>query len=61
MKKKLLSGLARFLLKGGLIALLVTALLFVVYFFNLDMKLTAKMEPLLYWFYDKKVKRDQHL
>ena len=34
---------------------------FIVYFFNLDMKLTAKMEPLLYWFYDKKVKRDQHL
>jgi len=25
------------------------------------MKLTAKMEPLLFWFYDNKVKRDQHL
>ena len=37
------------------------ALLFVVYFFNLDMKLTAAMEPLLTWFYDNKVKRDQHL
>ena len=37
------------------------ALLFVVYFFNLDMKLTAKMEPLLTWVYDNKVKRDQHL
>ena len=55
--KKLLS----FLLKLVLIAVVGTALLFVVYFFNLDMKLTAAMEPLLTWFYDNKVKRDQHL
>ncbi len=55
--KKLLS----FLLKLVLIAVAGTALLFVVYFFNLDMKLTAAMEPLLTWFYDNKVKRDQHL
>ena len=55
--KKLLS----FLLKLVLIAVIGTALLFVVYFFNLDMKLTAAMEPLLTWFYDNKVKRDQHL
>ena len=55
--KKLLS----FLLKLVLIAVTGTALLFVVYFFNLDMKLTAAMEPLLTWFYDNKVKRDQHL
>ena len=34
--------------------------LFVVYFFNLDMKLTALMEPILYKFYDR-VDRDQHL
>ena len=61
MKKKLLSRLARFLLKGSLIALIGTALLFTVYFFNLDMKLTAAMEPVLHWFYDNKVKRDQHL
>ena len=33
---------------------------FAAYFFNLDMKLTAKMEPILFHFYDK-VKRDQHL
>ena len=55
--KKLLS----FLLKLVLIAVAGTALLFVVYFFNLDMKLTAAMEPMLTWFYDNKVKRDQHL
>ena len=55
--KKLLS----FLLKLVLIAVAGTALLFAVYFFNLDMKLTAAMEPLLTWFYDNKVKRDQHL
>lgn len=55
--KKLLS----FILKLVLIAVAGTALLFVVYFFNLDMKLTAAMEPLLTWFYDNKVKRDQHL
>ena len=55
--KKLLS----FLLKLVLAAVVGTALLFVVYFFNLDMKLTAAMEPLLTWFYDNKVKRDQHL
>ena len=34
--------------------------LFAVYYFNLDMKLTAAMEPILFKFYDK-VKRDQHL
>ncbi len=55
--KKLLS----FLLKLVLAAVVGTALLFVVYFFNLDMKLTAAMEPLLTWFYANKVKRDQHL
>ena len=55
--KKMLS----FLLKLVLAAVVGTALLFVVYFFNLDMKLTAAMEPLLTWFYDNKVKRDQHL
>lgn len=49
------------LLKLGVTAAAGLALLFVVYFFNLDMKLTAAMEPLLTWFYDNKVKRDQHL
>lgn len=33
---------------------------FTVYFFNLDMKLTAAIEPLLLKHYDK-VKRDRHL
>ena len=40
------------------VALFVLSL--IVYFFNLDMKLTAAMEPILFKFYDK-VKRDQHL
>ena len=30
------------------------------YYFNLDMKLTAAMEPVLNYFYDR-VDRDQHL
>lgn len=33
---------------------------FLVYFFNLDMKLTAKLEPLFLKHYDK-IKRDKHL
>ena len=53
--------LLQFLLKIILIAAIGTTLLFVVYFFNLDMKMTAAMEPLLTWFYDNKVNRDQHL
>ena len=36
------------------------ALTFTVYFFNLDMKLTAAIEPLLMKWYDR-VKRDRHL
>ncbi len=47
-----------------LIVLLVAAALFVlsfiVYFFNLDMKLTALIEPLLQKHYDK-IMRDTHL
>ncbi|SFQ12883.1 hypothetical protein SAMN02910358_00778 [Lachnospiraceae bacterium XBB1006] len=35
-------------------------LTFTVYFFNLDMKLTAKLEPFFLKHYDK-IKRDQHL
>ncbi|MCR5153274.1 MAG: hypothetical protein K6B75_00350 [Lachnospiraceae bacterium] len=41
-----------------LVALFV--LTFVVYFFNLDMKLTAALEPLFQKHYDK-IKRDKHL
>jgi len=33
---------------------------FTIYFFNIDMKLTAKIEPLLLKHYDR-IKRDQHL
>ena len=46
-----------------IIAIVVAALFvlsLVVYFFNLDMKLTAAMAPVLDHFYDK-VDSDQHL
>jgi hypothetical protein len=33
---------------------------FTVYFFNLDMKLTSKIEPLLLKWYDR-IPRNQHL
>jgi len=36
------------------------ALTFTVYFFNLDMKLTSAIEPLLIKHYDS-IKRDTHL
>lgn len=36
------------------------AVTFTAYYFNLDMKLTAAMEPILFKFYDK-VDRDTHL
>ncbi len=47
----------------GIAAIVVAALFvltFLVYFFNLDMKLTAAMEPLMLKHYDK-IKRDRHL
>lgn len=47
----------------GIAAIVVAALFvltFVVYFFNLDMKLTAALEPILLKHYDK-IKRDRHL
>ena len=46
--------------RGGWICLAFFAVTFAIYFFNLDMKLTAAMEPVLEYFYDK-VDRDQHL
>ncbi len=52
--------LTKILLKLVLIVFSLFAVTFTVYFFNLDMKLTAAMEPILFKFYDK-VKRDQHL
>ena len=58
--KKIQNTLLKLLLKLLLILVSFLAVTFVVYFFNLDMKLTAAMEPILFKFYDK-VKRDQHL
>ena len=58
--KKIKNTLLKLLLKLLLILVSFIAATFVVYFFNLDMKLTAAMEPILFKFYDK-VKRDQHL
>lgn len=46
-----------------IIAIIIVAffvLTFTVYIFNLDMKLTAKLEPLFVKHYDK-IKRDKHL
>ena len=58
--KKIKNTLVKLLLKLLLILVSFVAVTFAVYFFNLDMKLTAAMEPILFKFYDK-VKRDQHL
>ena len=58
--KKIKNTLLKLLLKLLLILFSFIAVTFLVYFFNLDMKLTAAMEPILFKFYDK-VKRDQHL
>lgn len=47
----------------GIAAIVVAALFvltFAVYFFNLDMKLTAALEPIFLKHYDK-IKRDRHL
>ena len=52
--------LSKVLLKTAGIGIGLFAALFAVYFFNLDMKLTAKMDPVILYFYDR-VKRDQHL
>ena len=55
--KKLALKVLLYVLTGGLAFFVVT---FTVYFFNLDMKLTAAIYPWLNKQYDK-VKRDQHL
>ena len=54
--KKLAKALL-YLLTGGLAFFVVT---FTVYFFNLDMKLTSMIEPLLLKWYDR-IPRNQHL
>ena len=56
LKCKLLKALAGVSL-GALGAFVVT---FVIYFWNLDMKLTSVMEGILHKHYDK-IDRDQHL
>ena len=45
---------------AALIAVIFCVVTFTVYFFNLDMKLTAALEPLFLKHYDK-IKRDKHL
>lgn len=42
------------------IAAILFVVTFTVYFFNLDMKLTAAIEPLMQKHYDR-IKRDTHL
>ena len=54
--KKLRKLLVRLLL----VLLGLFAVSFTVYFFNLDMKLTAAIEPILLRHYDK-IERDTHL
>lgn len=52
--------LGKLLTKLGAIGLGFFAVTFIVYFFNLDMKLTSVMQTVLNKFYDK-IERDQHL
>jgi len=58
--KKISDLIVKILLKTVLAAVIFFVVTFVAYFFNLDMKLTAAMEPLLNWSYDR-VKRDTHI
>lgn len=48
------------LLIVGIVIVVFFAITFIVYFFNLDMKLTSKIYPLMQKHYDK-IKRDKHL
>ena len=50
----------KILLIAALVLVGLFLLTFTVYFFNLDMKLTAMIEPLLIKHYDR-IKRDSHL
>ncbi len=59
LKSKLLKALMRVSL-GALGALGAFVVTFVVYFWNLDMKLTSVMEGIMLKHYDK-IDRDQHL
>jgi hypothetical protein len=55
-----MSKIAMILLRLVLVALGFFAVTFTVYIFNLDMKLTALIEPFLLKHYDK-IPRDKHL
>ena len=57
---KVIKWFLKLLLKLLLAVFGVFAVTFAVYYFNLDMKLTSAMEPVLMMFYDR-VKRNQHL
>lgn len=52
--------LRKLMIKLGIAGLSFFAVTFVVYFFNLDMKLTSVMEGFMLKHYDK-IDRDQHL
>lgn len=52
--------LLHWLLVAVIVVAVLFALTFTVYFFNLDMKLTAALQPLFERHYDN-MKRDQHL
>ena len=45
---------------AALVAVIFFVVTFIVYFFNLDMKLTAALDPLFLKHYDK-IKLDKHL
>ena len=55
-----MSKLTKALLALVIAAASLFAVTFTVYFFNLDMKLTAALEPIFLKHYDK-IKRDRHL
>ena len=55
-----MSKLCRFLKKILIICISFFVVTFVIYFFNLDMKLTSVMEGFMLKHYDK-IDRDQHL
>ena len=52
--------LRKLMIKLGIAGLGFFAVTFVVYFFNLDMKLLSAFEPILLRHYDR-IPRDQHL
>ena len=59
-KEKAMSKTAKILLRLLFLALSFFAVTFTVYIFNLDMKLTAAIEPILIKHYDR-IERDRHL